>query len=252
MLHNNCCSCWALNSLCKSQWVRISISPKSGAKGLQRLICYIVLKWKSRFRLVLDIVKIQIEWENAQNKPKIRIVWENAQNKPKIRIVWENAQNKSCWALNSRQKSQWAHYLPKYRYYFDINFLYRFFRYLCYIDNITIDIITPLAWMDNFNFWWPALRRTSFMLTSWLVVHTQIKTSSMLPCETRIHACMRDSHSCLHARLAFVPRLAFMLACETHIHACMQDSHSCLRHYFCINEPRRHKVSQAATTWLVL
>ncbi len=36
--------------------------------------------------------------------------------------------------------------LPKYRYYFDIYFLYRYFRYLGYVDNIDIDIdiITPL------------------------------------------------------------------------------------------------------------
>ncbi len=40
---------------------------------------------------------------------------------------------------------------PKYRYYFDIHFLYRYFRYLCYIDNIDIDIdiITPLACLQS-------------------------------------------------------------------------------------------------------
>ncbi len=34
----------------------------------------------------------------------------------------------------------------KYQYYFDIHFLYRYFRYLCYVDNNDIDIhiITPL------------------------------------------------------------------------------------------------------------
>ncbi len=77
--------------------------------------------------------------------PKIQIEWGNVQNKPKIQIVRENAQNKSYRALNFIQKSQWAHNLPKYWYYFDIHFLYRYFRHLCYIDNINISIITPLV-----------------------------------------------------------------------------------------------------------
>ncbi len=39
----------------------MSITPKSGATGLERLICfkyYIVLKWESRFNFVLDTAKI--------------------------------------------------------------------------------------------------------------------------------------------------------------------------------------------------
>ncbi len=85
----------------------------------------------------------------------------------KIHIILENALNKSCWALNFVQKSQWRICLSppgvelgaskidkfqilyrtemgKYRYYFDIHLLYRYFWYLCCIDNIDIDVITPL------------------------------------------------------------------------------------------------------------
>ncbi len=43
------------------------------------------------------------------------------------------------WKVFYRKKS-----LPKCRNYFDIHFLHRYFRYLSYIDNINIDIITPL------------------------------------------------------------------------------------------------------------
>ncbi len=53
-------SYWALNSLQKSLWERMSICLQSGAKGLQRLICfkyYSVLKWESWFSLGLDAAK---------------------------------------------------------------------------------------------------------------------------------------------------------------------------------------------------
>ncbi len=83
---------------------------------------YVTLYWNG---------KVDSVW--CLTQPKLQIEWENAQNKPKIRIVWENAHNKSCWASNSTQKSHWAYNVPKYLYYFDIHFLY---RYLCYIDNI--------------------------------------------------------------------------------------------------------------------
>ncbi len=79
-------SCGTLNFVHKSQWVHMSISLRSGARGLRRLIClvyYIVLKWKSRFSLGLDA--------------------------PRIRIVWENVRNKSFPTLTSIHKSQWAH-----------------------------------------------------------------------------------------------------------------------------------------------
>ncbi len=53
-------SCWALNSVQKSHWAYMSVSPRSGAKGLQRLPSwkyYYVQKRENRFTLGLDTVK---------------------------------------------------------------------------------------------------------------------------------------------------------------------------------------------------
>ncbi len=54
-------SCWELNSVQKTQKAHMFISLRSGARGLQRLICFkyfIVLKWESRLTLVFDAAKI--------------------------------------------------------------------------------------------------------------------------------------------------------------------------------------------------
>ncbi len=61
----------------------MSISPKSGGKGLQRLPCfnyYNVLKWESRFTLRLDAAKIT--------------------------DISKKVLNKSCCELNFLQKTQ--------------------------------------------------------------------------------------------------------------------------------------------------
>ncbi len=49
-----------LNFLQKTQWKRMCISPRSGVRALQRLIClkyYNILKLESRFTLELNSVK---------------------------------------------------------------------------------------------------------------------------------------------------------------------------------------------------
>ncbi len=53
-------SCWALNFVQECQQANMSIFLKSGAMGLERLICfkyYIVLKWESRFTSGLNASK---------------------------------------------------------------------------------------------------------------------------------------------------------------------------------------------------
>ncbi len=54
-------SCLALNSVKKSQWVRMSISLRNGAKGLERLLpslkYYNVQKWESTFSLWLNAAR---------------------------------------------------------------------------------------------------------------------------------------------------------------------------------------------------
>ncbi len=53
-------SCWEFNFLQKTQWAHVSISPKCGARGLERLLClkyYNVLKRENRLTLKLNVVK---------------------------------------------------------------------------------------------------------------------------------------------------------------------------------------------------
>ncbi len=67
----------------------MSISPWSGARGLQRLIFlkyYNTLKWESRFTLGLNTAK----------------------NMHYIKKISKNASNESCLELNFIHKNQWA------------------------------------------------------------------------------------------------------------------------------------------------
>ncbi len=73
-------------SVQRSQWTHMSISPQSGARGLQRLHL--------------------LKYYNVQ-KGEVDSLWDWML--PKIRIISKNASNKSCWVLNSVQKSQWVH-----------------------------------------------------------------------------------------------------------------------------------------------
>ncbi len=64
-------SCRELNFIQKSQWAHMSISPKCGARELERLICikyYIVLKWESRFTFWPDAAKITDYIRKRPNK----------------------------------------------------------------------------------------------------------------------------------------------------------------------------------------
>ncbi len=75
-----------LNFVQKSQWAHMFISHRSGARRLERLICfkyYIILRRESRFILASML--------------------------PKLPTISENGPNKSSWALNSVRKSQWVH-----------------------------------------------------------------------------------------------------------------------------------------------
>ncbi len=88
IISKNCSnkSIWALHFKQKSQWAHMSISPTSGATGLERLVCfkdYIVLKWK---------VHSFAGWTPL-----------------KLLIISKNASNKNCLKLNFIQKSPQAH-----------------------------------------------------------------------------------------------------------------------------------------------
>ncbi len=141
-------SCWALNSLQKSQWAHMSMSPRSGAKRFQRLHHWKIILYKYEKEESVcgtTLLKIRTIWENASNKSYWALnsvqkrQWAHMSMSPrsgakglqrlhlwnilykygkvesvygstllKIRIIWENASNKSCWALNSVLKSQWS------------------------------------------------------------------------------------------------------------------------------------------------
>ncbi len=79
--------CSKLNFIQESQWVYISISPKSGARGLEKLPSLKhshALKQNSIFNF-------------------------RAQHCQKYALYEKMLQNESCWALNFLQKSQMAH-----------------------------------------------------------------------------------------------------------------------------------------------
>ncbi len=84
---NKCCS--ELNFVQRSPRAHMSISPQSGAKGLQRYLYYNVETQKSRFTLGLDAVK------NT--------------HLPKIRITSKKGSNKCCLELNFLGKYPRAH-----------------------------------------------------------------------------------------------------------------------------------------------
>ncbi len=72
IIWNNCLnkSCWGLNFIQKSQWMHKSISPKSGARGLESYVSntyYIVLKWE-RLLSVWPLSKLLIISKNCSNK----------------------------------------------------------------------------------------------------------------------------------------------------------------------------------------
>ncbi len=61
-------SYWELNFLQKTQWAHVSISPRSGARGLQRLSCFKynnVLKRKSGFALGFNAAENTSHIKNA-------------------------------------------------------------------------------------------------------------------------------------------------------------------------------------------
>ncbi len=62
IISKNCSnkSCSELNFVQKCHWTRMSITPRSGATRLERLICfkyYIILKWKSKFTSEFNATK---------------------------------------------------------------------------------------------------------------------------------------------------------------------------------------------------
>ncbi len=79
-------NCLELNFLHKTQWNHMSLSSRSGARGLERLPWlkyYNVMKWESRFTLRL--------------------------NTAQIFIISKKASNKNCPELNFLHKTQWKH-----------------------------------------------------------------------------------------------------------------------------------------------
>ncbi len=77
--------CWTLNFFQKSQWSHVSISPRSGTRGLQRVA---FLKYYNA-----------LKWENSLTGWML----------PKLLIITKNTSNKIFSELNFLQKSHWAY-----------------------------------------------------------------------------------------------------------------------------------------------
>ncbi len=80
-------SCWTLDSIQKSLGY-IRLSPAEVELGAFK-DCHL------------------LKYYNIQKWERIVSLW--GSTLPEIRIIPKNASNKSCWALNSVQKSYWAH-----------------------------------------------------------------------------------------------------------------------------------------------